>query len=94
MTGKKLADTFESIENDLEASVRSRGMAKAKRLDELSNTTNKVVKEWYELEGPYVRKRTKMSNGNVYSKHICKATSQNLEKLKTQGIEVQQRKLV
>jgi hypothetical protein len=80
-------DIFDRIEKDVEATPAAKHNARRVKAD-AKKTKSKVVKEWYEILGDNICLKTRLSNGNVYSRHLCKATKVNIAKLKKDNIEI------
>lgn len=77
---------FESLENDELASPKSKGMARIRRKEVKNKVELITEKEWFEVLGKNIVKKTLKTNGNKYTKLFCKATKEAISDLKAKGL--------
>lgn len=79
---------LENIENDKDASVRAKGIAKARRRDLKSKKSNVIKETYYQKQGKYICKVDIKGSGAKYSSHYCKYSKSEIERLKNEGHKV------
>lgn len=78
---------YEKLAKDPTASPIVRGQARIRRRETKNKDLNKIKKTWFEvMNDKTVVKKFIKENGNLYCRHYCKATKENLSALKEQGL--------